>query len=744
MKQIILSAMLLICIGGTAMSQAECCTASGTFLTENYDTNAGWTFFDQGDGLNNTVNTTNCTANSTQNGGITINNGRLNFNSLRDAREVRFFRNMNATLNNTNWTADFTFTINPTGTGQLNTNIPGLYPVAFTSNNGPMQNGCVGVNNLNTPCPNYTWSNNNAIAVSLVSPFINSCGNSNPNATWSFMGFAKFGTVTYSSNAIPLTNATTYYIRLQRVTAGFVRISVFSDAGFCNHLPNSPQCFAISPNISGLSFLQHSNHTAGSWLRIFNGSVDNLRVDNGPSCGYLTATAGPDYLCSNSLSNFTLGSTANPTGPGYTYAWTPTTNVTGSSTGPTLNVTNNTTVTYTMNYTAGGCPFSDNVTVAAPVTVNAGPDVVNCNALMQSVPIGNPSNPSPPQQTYMWSSSNPNVTLGLAPSGTNGGATGIGASTIIVIATNQFGCTASDTLQYYSGANAGPDRFYCHYSPQGGVMIGGDYPDNTGYTYSWTASPSANAGIDCATCPRTIVNPIGSFGTVTYTLTVTLPNGQTCTDQVLVSIQNGNGYITATLPATYTVNCGNPGATTLTPTINSINAIANYVWNSMTTPSIGNLSSNTVQAPNFNNCSNGSNPATFFITVTDNAGCQASAKTVVTYNGFPPANRNGTVSGGVGSNGFVKGGGDNGQAQQEPKIFPSPNNGTFMVKSGTGQKIVKIRVRDNTGKLVKVLEHTYSAEVQVAIANVSSGVYFAEVWLHGKHKPVVQQVYIER
>jgi hypothetical protein len=744
MKQIITS-LLLLAVVGKVIAQAECCTAGGSFLTELYNTQAGWTFFDQGDGLNNIMTTSTCSANTTENGGITINNGRLNFNALRNAREVRLYRNMNATLSNTAWTADFVLTINPTVAGQLSTNIPSVHPLVFSSNTGPMRNGCTGQPQLNTTCSGgYTWSNNNAIAVTLASPFINNCGNTTPNGSWTFTGFAKWGTTTYSSGGIPLTAATTYYVRLQRVSAGFARISVFSDPGYCNHLPNSPQCFAISPNITGLSFLHHENVTGGSWLRIFNGSMDNLRVDNGPSCGYQSATAGPDYIdCNNPLTNFTLGNANNPTGPGYTYSWTPSTNVTGATNGPTLTVTNNTTVTYTMNYTAGGCPFSDNVVVAAPVTVDAGPDVLNCNGNTQSVWIGNVNNPPPPQQTYVWSSSNPNVTFGLNPQGTAGGATGTGSSVITVTATNQFGCTATDALLYQSVANAGPDRVYCHYNNGGGVMIGGDYPALPGYTYSWTASPASGAGIDCATCPRTLVNPLSAINTnYTYTLTVTSPSGQSCTDQVVVSVQNNLGNPMVNLPLSHTVNCANPGATVLNATaFSSINAITSYAWHSMTTPAINNLSSTTVPNPSFTNCNNGTNPAVFFITVRDVAGCEASAKTVVSYTGFPPSSGNRTAGIPIGG---VKGGAapPSTEASKGLRVFPTPNKGRFTIQAPAGKRLVKAVIRNAEGRVVKWYDRINGPQLLVYLRSGSSGVYLAEMWLEGDDKSIVQKVLV--
>jgi hypothetical protein len=158
-------------------------------------------------------------------------------------------------------------------------------------------------------------------------------------------------------------------------------------------------------------------------------------------------------------------------------------------------------------------------------TMYAGPDVVNCNPIFQSMPFGNAANPGSPW-TYTWTSNNPNV-FPQSSGGPTGGVYGEGAATITMVATFQPGCSATDQFEYVGiVADAGPDRMVCTKLLTGGVInqveIGGNSTD--GLTYLWQGP--AGSTINCPTCPKTLANignPYNASGT--FTLTVTGPNG---------------------------------------------------------------------------------------------------------------------------------------------------------------------------------------------------------------------------
>jgi hypothetical protein len=274
------------------------------------------------------------------------------------------------------------------------------------------------------------------------------------------------------------------------------------------------------------------------------------------------------------------------------------------------------------------------------------------------------------------------------------------------------------------------------------VMIGGNTPELPGYTYTWTSNAAANAGIDCPSCPRTLVRPnVNASYTFNYVLTVTAPWGQQCRDTVRVTVWYKQVNTFVTLPASYTVDCSNPGATTLLPTITTANPpIVNHDWKSLTYPSVNNLASTTIASPAFANCNNGSNPATFFITATDNFGCQASAKTTVSYVNGGPTGGGGNPNR-VAPGGFTKALPDKGAGQQAVAISPNPNKGQFTIQGLHGKPIARVVISNSDGRRVKVLERVNAMQVQVHLP-MADGIYLAAVWLAGMRKPVVQKIVI--
>ncbi len=85
-------------------------------------------------------------------------------------------------------------------------------------------------------------------------------------------------------------------------------LSVFSDSNYSMHIPGSPTCFSIPQNVSGLTCLSHEVASLGSCRRIFNGSISNLKIDNGLSCPLSIpspAISGASVFCSSQPLTFT-------------------------------------------------------------------------------------------------------------------------------------------------------------------------------------------------------------------------------------------------------------------------------------------------------------------------------------------------------------------------------------------------------------------------------------------------------
>ena len=204
----------------------------------------------------------------------------------------------------------------------------------------------------------------------------------------------------------------------------------------------------------------------------------------------------------------------------------------GSNTGNNVNVLWNTAGTHTIQViqtTAGSCTDTAqlNVTVTAPVAVNAGIDRSGCldDTITLQATGGYPPN-------YVWS---PNVNILNRTSATPQVIVKVASRDYIVTSQNNTGCVSRDTVRITRlpgpGANAGPDKTTCSGCD---VTIG--TASQTGVTYSWSpAGALNNATLAQPTANITIVGTtvIDSVFTVTVTDNIT---GCTSTDNVTISI----------------------------------------------------------------------------------------------------------------------------------------------------------------------------------------------------------------
>jgi len=139
----------------------------------------------------------------------------------------------------------------------------------------------------------YPKTPNDALGIAIISPNMPSsdfcCQNptdvSNP---WGFGLFVKQGTVldlpTYLNTIhIPTLN-TTYYLLLQRISLFQVIMSVCYDSLYTQHLPGSPFCAAIPPDLGPFNYLQQGVLTPASYYRYINGTLDNLAICSGLNC----------------------------------------------------------------------------------------------------------------------------------------------------------------------------------------------------------------------------------------------------------------------------------------------------------------------------------------------------------------------------------------------------------------------------------------------------------------------------
>ncbi len=312
---------------------------------------------------------------------------------------------------------------------------------------------------------------------------------------------------------------------------------------------------------------------------------------------------------------------------GYTYVWTPGTNLSDSLiSNPTVTINNTgttaTSTTYILTTTLSGCTNKDTVVITSnpyPVA-NAGNNASICSG--SSAPLGSLSTSG---YNYTWTPSN-----GLSNSAVSNPVfsltnTGNTPDTLqyILLVSNSFLCSATDTVQVIirpvPTALAGADTSFCS---GGSGLIGST--NTSGYTYNW--SPSS--GLTTPTSSSSTVsltNTTTANDTVNYILTTTW-FGCTAKDTVKVIVRP--------VP---TANAGSnlylcSGVNGQLGTLSTSGY--NYTW----TPSTG-LSNPNVSNPIVSITNNGNSTDTIFYYLnTDLAGCQNNDTVRVVVAPIPNAN----------------------------------------------------------------------------------------------------------
>jgi len=278
---------------------AQVCTR--TIFTDNFSTPANWT--------------------AVGSGAVNVSGGTCNLDSVYDGVYNKVYQNIGSTLSNTYFKAQCKFTLlgaNPSGNGV------GAIVMALTA----------GTQDYITTDSStaYTETSQDAIGVVINSddPYDNNMSD------WYFLTEAKKGNVRTFNQAteIHLNPAiSTYYIQLERVSAGVTRLSIFSDSTYTTHIAGSPTTFVIDSSIAGLTTVQHGTSTPGWYYRFNNSKIDNdLICDDGnvvATCSanftYTITAGGQVNFTNNSTSahntwSFGDGVSSNTLNPTHTYA----------------------------------------------------------------------------------------------------------------------------------------------------------------------------------------------------------------------------------------------------------------------------------------------------------------------------------------------------------------------------------------------------------------------------------------
>jgi hypothetical protein len=213
-------------------------------------------------------------------GGVNVSNGTCNFDNVSGGAFNKVLQNLNTTLSDDYWKAEFDFSIvspNPTGHGT------GVILIALTAGDLDF------INDLSAE------TNQDGIAAILGSdsPYDENINN------WKFIIENKKGNVRSIGTTYIYANSTisNYYIRLERTANGMVQLSVFTDAAFTTHLPGSPITFAADPTITGLNTVQHGISTPGYPPRLLTeGTIDNDFICQNSSVGLTSYVENKEIL----------------------------------------------------------------------------------------------------------------------------------------------------------------------------------------------------------------------------------------------------------------------------------------------------------------------------------------------------------------------------------------------------------------------------------------------------------------
>jgi hypothetical protein len=329
--------------------------------------------------------------------------------------------------------------------------------------------------------------------------------------------------------------------------------------------------------------------------------------------------AGQDFTktCLTNTSGNSIGSAPIP---GYTYSWSPSSNL-SSSTAANPNANPNSTTPYTLTVTdiLSGCSASDQVIVSVdnnnPIA-NAGNDgTITCNQNSSGYTIGITPTAN---ISYSWIPVN-----GLASSNSSSTVANPNATTTYTLNAINLsnGCSANDQVTVFIDktppvANAGSDFTKTCISNVIGNSIGMNAQPNVNYSWSPTTGLTAS----------NIANPFANpTSTTTFELTTTSSiNGCTANDHVVVTVNQN--YPAANAGSDFTKTCTSYQNGNAIGMVN-VQGIS-YSW----TPTQG-LTNST----NSNTTANPSQTTLYTLTSTDlTNGCTSSDQVLVTVNNAAP------------------------------------------------------------------------------------------------------------
>ncbi len=399
------------------------------------------------------------------------------------------------------------------------------------------------------------------------------------------------------------------------------------DASMSTSVGNLTYLWSGPGIVSGQGTLQLGVDAPGTYTLLVtnnaNGCTDDASIIVPQDIVPPVALAGPDVLINCFNPSGSLGSTGNPTGAGYTLAWTTTGgNFTSATNTPTVTINQPGTYQLLITNTQNGCTDTDDAIVTSdftPPTVDAGP-TSELTCTMPSVTLQGTGSTGP-IYTYLWTTSNGNIVSGantLTPIVDEDGDYNL------LITNTQNGCTSNDQVNITQDANvptaiAGPPQtLTCTFTNT--TLNGAGSSTGPQFTYMWsTINGSITAGAN------TLTPAINAPGTYRVTVTNTDNN---CTAAASVVISQNIQAPVVNAGQDNTLTCAITSLPLQATIVSSSSPGISYVWGTTGGQIVGggNTANPTIGAA-----------GTYSVTVTDAInGCTGTDQLVINSDVTPP------------------------------------------------------------------------------------------------------------
>lgn len=379
---------------------------------------------------------------------------------------------------------------------------------------------------------------------------------------------------------------------------------------------------------SGQNTLQLGVNLPGTYNLVItnldNGCTDDASIVVNQDVVPPVAVAGSDVLINCFTPTGSLGSAANPSGAGFTLAWTTVGgNFTSGVNGPTATINQAGTYQLLITNTQNGCTDTDDVIVQAdfvPPVIDAGP-TSELTCVMTSVVLQSVGSTGA-NFSYAWSTTNGNI---IGGADTPNPTVNVNGTYTVLVTNTTNGCTATDNVLITKSADipdaviAPPQILTCTTLS---TTLNGSAGSSTGpeFTYAWTT-----VGGNISSNPTTLNPGVNAPGVYIVTVTNTTNN---CTATASTTVAQNVQLPVVNAGLDNTLTCAVTSLPLGATIVSSSSTGISYVWGTTGGAIVngGNTANPTINAP-----------GTYSVTVTDAInGCTGTDLLQIGTNTTPP------------------------------------------------------------------------------------------------------------